>query len=212
MTRLHPSTWVIIPVKPLHESKRRLAHILSADERAALIQRFLAHTLAVLQQAEVIDRVLVISSDEWALATARNHGAAVLVETAVHGLNPAVTQAVQFAADEGATAVLILPADLPFIQTEDVAIMVTTGSSSPGAVICPDDKNSGTNALFISPPNGFTFHYGVNSFQRHLQEAHRHGLAPTIVHAPGLEFDLDTEKDWHHYQLIMNNEQLTINY
>lgn len=175
-----------------------------------MIQRFLAHTLAVLQQAAAIDQVLVISSDGWVLETAREYGAVVLVETAVTGLNPAVTQAVQYAARKGATAVLILPADLPFIQPEDVAIMVKAGNNSSRVIICPDDKGSGTNALLISPPNGFAFHYGANSFQHHLQEARRRGLQTAIVHAPGLEFDLDTEEDWHQYQLTIATYQLSI--
>ncbi|MEJ2746624.1 MAG: 2-phospho-L-lactate guanylyltransferase [Anaerolineae bacterium] len=201
-----------MPVKSLPESKQRLAHILSAEERAELIHHFLTHTLTVLNQSDVVDQILVISSDARVLATAQTYGAAVLVETAVHGLNPAVTQAVQFAADSGATAVLILPADLPFIEPEDVAIMVTTGSNGPRAILCADDKGSGTNALLISPPKGFAFHYGENSFQQHLQEAHQRGLHPIIIHAPGLKFDLDTEEDWQKYQLTTNREQFTINY
>ncbi len=204
MTNIPHATWAIIPVKQLHESKQRLAHILSSPERAALIQRFLAHTLTILNRTELIDRVLVVSGDEWVLATALNHGAEVLVETAVTGLNPAVTQAVQYAEEKGATAVLILPADLPFIQTEDVVIMVEAARHS-GIVICSDDKNCGTNALLLSPPNGFIFHYGKNSFQHHLHEAAQHGLVPRIVHAPGLKFDLDTEEDWRQYQLTIAN-------
>jgi 2-phospho-L-lactate guanylyltransferase len=207
-----PSIWAIVPVKPLPESKRRLAHILSVVERADLIHRFLTHTLTVLNQSGVVDRILVVSSDERVLATAQMHGADLLVETAVRGLNPAVTHAAQFAADSGATAVLILPADLPFIEREDVVIMVQAGMHNPCAVICSDDKGSGTNALLISPPNAFTFHYGVDSFQHHLHEAAQHGLAPHIVHAPGLKFDLDTEEDWRKYQLTIHHSQLTIHH
>jgi 2-phospho-L-lactate guanylyltransferase len=206
------SIWAIVPVKPLQESKRRLAHILSAEERADLIHRFLAHTLAVLDQSGVIDRILVVSSDERVLATARMHGAAVLVETAVHGLNPAVSNSAQFAADCGATAVLVLPADLPFIEKADVAIMVRQSRSGPHIVICSDDKNQGTNALLISPPAPFTFHYGPDSFQQHLQEAQKRGLTGSIIQNPNLQFDLDTESDWHKYQSTINRSPLPINH
>ena len=211
------SVWVIVPVKPLHESKRRLAHILSTAERADLIHRFLAHTLTVLNQSGVIDRILVVSSDERVLATAQTLGAELLVETAVLGLNPAVTRAVQFAADAGATAVLILPADLPFIEREDVAIMVRERgngrNSIPRLVICSDEKGEGSNALLISPPAPFTFHYGPGSFNQHVQEARQRGYAVQIMQdRHNLEFDLDTEEDWQKYQFITNNERLTINY
>ncbi|MCB9421442.1 MAG: 2-phospho-L-lactate guanylyltransferase [Ardenticatenaceae bacterium] len=204
------SVWAIVPVKSLHESKRRLAHILSAEERAELIHHFLIHTLTVLNESEVVDQVLVISSDEQVLATARVHGAMVLVETAVHGLNPAVTQAVQFAADEGATAVLILPADLPFIEKQDVAIMVAEKKNNPNIVICSDDKGLGTNALLISPPNSFSFHYGTDSFQQHLQEAQQRSRTISIIDNCHLQFDLDTEADWHKYQLTIHHSSFTI--
>lgn len=203
-----------MPVKPLHESKRRLAHILSVEERADLIHRFLTHTLAVLNQSQLIDRVLVVSSDERALAAARLYGTEWLEETAVLGLNPAVTTAVQFSADSEATAVLILPADLPFIEPADVAIMVEEKwngrNSVPYLAICSDDRQEGTNALFICPPIPFTFHYGANSFQQHLQEAQTRGLATHIIHCPGIQFDLDTEADWHKYQLTIQHSPFTI--
>ena len=215
--RVRPSVWAIVPVKPLHESKRRLAHILSAVERADLIHRFLAHTLTVLNQSGVIDRVLVVSSDERVLATAQRQGAELLVETAVLGLNPAVTHAVQFAADAGATAVLILPADLPFIEKEDVDIMVQERRNGRGPlstlVICSDDKSEGTNALFLSPPTCFTFYYGPDSLKRHVQEAVQKGRTVHIIpNAPHLKFDLDTEGDWQKYLSTTNNERLTMNY
>ncbi|MCA9975527.1 MAG: 2-phospho-L-lactate guanylyltransferase [Anaerolineales bacterium] len=205
------SIWAIVPVKPLLESKRRLAHILSAEARGDLIHRFLAHTLTVLNESGVIDRVLVVSSDERVLATAQSHGAELLVETAVLGLNPAVTHAAQFAADKGATAVLILPADLPFIEKQDVAIMVKEKRSRPHIVICSDDQGTGTNALFLSPPHNFTFRYGSGSFQQHLQEAIQRGQTVHIIqNRTNLQFDLDTEEDWQKYQLTMANYQLSI--
>ena len=203
------SIWAIIPVKPLYNSKRRLAHILSAAERADLIHRFLVHTLRILNKSGVIERILVVSGDERVLTTAPLYGAEALVETAVNGLNPAVTYATQFAADSGATAVLILPADLPFIEEKDVAIMVATDNDTLQMTICSDDKNDGTNALLISPPTPFTFHFGPGSFQQHLQEAfQREYTVHLIQNAPNLKFDLDTEEDWQKYQLTIHHSPL----
>lgn len=210
--RSSPSVWAIVPVKSLYESKRRLAHILSVEERATLIHQFFVQTLSVLNRTPGVDRVLVVSRDGRILATARSSGAQVLVETAVTGLNTAVTQAVNYAAQEGATAVLILPADLPFIQTEDVAIMVGRKLDSPHIIICADDKGSGTNALLVSPPGDFSFHYGVDSFQQHLYEAARRKRAARIIRAPGLMFDLDTEEDWRKYQLTIHHSPFTIHH
>ena len=231
-------THAIIPVKQLHESKRRLEHLLSPDERAELIGRFLDNLLLTLSAAPVIDRVLVVTCDPQVVGLARRHGADVLVEAAADGLNAAVERGVVRAVDEGATAVLVVPADLPFARVEDIESMLQPLTADrrpleegPGVrvqglevqgvppllrspaplrplpnplpegeetvmVICPDEAEDGTNALLLAPPGGFTFHYGPDSFRAHLAEAERNGRAISIVHAPGLRFDLDTESDW----------------
>lgn len=206
----------IIPVKAGHESKGRLTHLLSAGERADLIRGFLRRTLALLNQAPAVARTLVVSRDPAALALARRYGAFALFEEGVPGLNTAVTQAVGVATAGQATAALILPADLPFIQSADVETMLAAGGAMngrehnsdsgrpPAMVICPDRKNRGTNALLISLPADFVFQYGPGSFQRHRQEAHRLGIAVQVVRSPGLTFDLDTEADWRVYQAAVN--------
>lgn len=75
--------------------------------------------------------------------------------------------------------------------------------------ICPDHHEDGTNALYIRPATGFTFHYGVGSFHKHLQEAARLGMFYRIIHAPGIKFDLDTESDWRTYQTVFYREKTT---
>ncbi len=193
------TTWAIIPVKYLRDSKQRLAHLMSDDERAALIAEFLDKLLATLQQVDDIDRVLVVTSDPAVDALAHRHEAAVLREAEPAGLNAAVERGVAAAEQGGATAVLILPADLPFARVSDIQQMVrplaTRGDESLAA-LCSDEVGDGTNALLLAPPGDFTFHYGPGSFGHHVAEATRRGRACHIIHAPGLRFDLDTESDW----------------
>ncbi len=199
------STCAIIPVKPLHDSKRRLAHLLSAEERAGLIHRFLDNLLAVLTAAPGIDRVLVVTGDAAVMALAVRHGAEVLVEATPAGLNAAVARGVAHAARQGAKAALILPADLPFARVEDIEAMLHPLSTAHWPLttdhrlllaITGDETEEGTNALLLAPPGDFTFHYGPGSFQAHLAEAEARRRALHVVNAPGLRFDLDTESDW----------------
>ena len=204
--------WAVIPVKAGHESKGRLAHLLTAEERAELIRSFLGRTLAQLNQVAAVERTLVVSRDPAVLALAGRYGALTLFEEGIPGLNTAVTQAVGVATAGRATAALILPADLPFIQIEDVAMMLAAGAVINGhgcnggsgqpsrMVICPDSDNQGTNALLISLPADFVFQYGPGSFHRHCQEALRLGFSRQVVRSPGLTFDLDTETDWRIYR------------
>lgn len=207
MSHLSPSVnplWAVIPVKPLHAGKSRLAHLLSPDERARLILGFLQQTLAILTAQAAVTGALVISSDPAVLALAAAQGATTHAESGARGLNRAVADGVETAVLAGATQTLIVPADLPFIQAADVAQLLAANPAEPGGtprmIICPDRHQQGTNALLLSPPTRFNFHYGPNSFQRHLREAQRLGLAPAVLELPGLQFDLDTEGDWQIYQ------------
>ncbi len=173
------TTWAIIPVKPLHESKRRLAHLLSAGARAELIHRFLDNLLATLNEAPGIDHVLVVTGDGEVTALAESHGAVVLVEAEPRGLNEAATRGAALAARQGATAVLILPADLPFARIEDIERMLRPlgDRDLPLLAVCGDETEDGTNALLLAPPGDFTFHYGPDSYRAHLDEAAARGRA-----------------------------------
>ncbi len=218
--------WALIPVKSLLDSKRRLSHLLTAGERAQLITDLLQRELGILNASPAIDKVLVVSSDPAVWDLARQYGALVEEEAASCGLNIAVARGLRIAARNGAAAVLILPVDLPFITAADLDLIVkspshgmiwdqrqTTAPDAPSGngysfnngfdatmVICSDEDGCGTNALFINPAQEFTFHFGPDSFQSHLQEAQKRGLAVRVVSAFGLEFDLDSEQDWFTYQ------------
>lgn len=205
------SIWAIIPVKPLHQSKSRLAAVLPAAERASLIRGILRRTLAVLAGAASIDRTLVVSSDRTVLQTAVSHHALTLAEPGPQGLNRAVGDGVAAAVAAGAGATLILPADLPFLRPVDVSLMLDTlgwGAADEGIMsICPDGGYTGSNALLLAPPQPFTFHYGRRSFSQHMAEAARRRRVRHVVQAKGLQFDLDTEQDWHIYCSYKNRPQ-----
>jgi 2-phospho-L-lactate guanylyltransferase len=209
-------THALIPVKHLYDSKRRLAHLLSAEVRAGLIGRFLDNLLLTLNATPGIDRALVVTCDPAVVHLARRRGADVLLEPAADGLNTAAARGAAHALAGGASAVLLLPADLPFARVEDIEAMLREvpgsrfqvpggerSSLAPGPwplapllAICPDETEDGTNALLLAPPGDFTFRYGPGSFRAHLAEAERRGRAAHVVPAPGLRFDLDTESDW----------------
>lgn len=195
------TTWAVIPVKPLRDSKRRLEHLLSAEARADLIHHFLDNLLAVLKGIPGVDRVLVVTADAEVIALADAYGASLLAEAVPAGLNAAVTRGVAHAVRHGATAALILPADLPFAGVEDIEQMLQPLSESdrPFVALCADEAGEGTNALLLAPPGDFTFRYGSGSFHAHLNEAAARGRAVRVINAPGLRFDLDTESDWRVY-------------
>lgn len=193
--------WTIIPVKHLADSKRRLEHVLSPGERADLIATFLGNLLDVLNQVRAIDQVVVVTADRRVADLALRHGAAVLTETQPYDLNGAVGQGRDYALSEGASAVLVLPADLPFARTADIEAMLRPlgENTEPLVALCSDETGDGTNALVLAPAGGFTFHYGSGSAVGHAAEAVRRNRDVVLVRAPGLRFDLDTESDWLAY-------------
>ncbi len=218
--------WAIIPVKPLRDSKSRLSHILSGDERAELTSHMLRHTIDVIENVISISRTLVVSRDPAALKIARQQGALTYGETEKQDMNVALMRAGHIAAAQNADSVLILPLDLPFLTVDDVEMVLTAAKPEIGngnggyyyagrfMAICTDQNSDGTNALFICPPTGFKFQYGPGSFNRHLSEGERQGMICHVVQASGLEFDLDTEEDWRSYQAqirsLVLNEQATL--
>ena len=127
-------THAIIPVKHLHDSKRRLAHLLSAAARADLIGRFLDNLVLTLSAAPGIDRTLVVTCDPAVVQLAQRRGADVLLESAADGLNTAAARGAVHALAGGASAVLLLPADLPFARVEDIEAMLRQVPGSRGQI------------------------------------------------------------------------------
>jgi len=189
------STWAIIPVKPFHTSKTRLAGALSPDERAALSRNFLAHALDVLGEVPEVAHRLVVSRDPAARTLARAHGAHTLTESGAPDLNLALRRATQAARASRAEAVLVLPTDLPWLAVGDVRAMLTEAPDGPSAVIAPDRHDSGTNALWMRPPGLLPYAFGPGSFKRHLALAAEAGILARICRLPGLGLDVDVPED-----------------
>jgi 2-phospho-L-lactate guanylyltransferase len=184
--------FVVIPAKPFHQSKTRLAGVLSPADRVQLSRRLLQRTIGLARQA---GRVVVISTDAAVRHTAKRHGAWALVEAGT-GLNAAVQQAAVWAALHGADSVLVLPADLPWLQPVDLQGVIAAGQQAGRAVvIAPCRRNDGTNALLLRPPGVMRVAFGPGSFNLHRQMAVAAGVLPIIYHSPTLAFDLDLPED-----------------
>jgi len=200
------SLWAIVPVKPFLSSKSRLASVLSPRARAGLSREFLSHALEVLAQVPVVSHILVVSRDPAALALARGYRAHATAECGAPELNAALGGATQAAVAGGARAVLILPADLPFLSEEDVRQLVADAASDSLVVIAPDRREEGTNALFVRPPGVIKFGFGDHSFQHHLARAAQAGARVRICRLPGVALDVDVPGDWELYQRYASRE------
>jgi 2-phospho-L-lactate guanylyltransferase len=176
---------VLVPVKAFHDAKHRLAEVLGDADREALVREMALHVLtaaAPLPTAVVCDDTAVA---DWA----RVHGALVIWEPG-RGLNGAVESGVEHLARLGVSWVTVAHADLPLASN-------LGGLAAPddGVIMVPDRRDDGTNILRVPVRRGFRFSYGPGSFQRHLAECERLGLAVRVVRRPDLTFDVDWPVD-----------------
>lgn len=192
--------WAIVPVKPLRRNKSRLAGILSNDERTELNHRLLTQTIDALKSIPQIENVLVISKDDGALSVARNHGARTVLEEGNSKLNVTLSRATIVARTYSLRGVLILPADLPLINKEDINLMLKLAVDPPVVVIVPDRHQQGTNALLVSPAGIIDYEFGPGSFLRHCESAKKAGARLEICELPSLSLDIDVPEDLEHIE------------
>ena len=183
----------VVPVKDLRGTKSRLAPVLDPGARAGLTLYMMGRVVGAIREAGVGD-VCVVSPDRMVLEEAKRRGATPLLQES-RGLNPALEEGRRRMLGLGAPALLVLPADLPLLDAEDVLAVLQEAGEEPSVVIAPDGSRSGTNALLIQPPDVLPFAFGAGSFEAHVGAARRRGLDVNVCERSHLAFDLDTAGD-----------------
>ena len=187
--------WLLIPVKPFQAGKSRLAPVLDAHDRHELNRQLLERTIAIAQATGLFDQIAVISRSHELLALAAAKGLLAIRENG-RGLNPAVVQGARVAGAGGAAGLLLLPADLPLLEKDDLGAVCDPWRTGRADAVLTPSHDGGTSALLTPLPPPFTFAYGKQSFRRHQALIQRAGLQLAIVARPRLAADLDTPADW----------------
>ena len=173
-------------------AKSRLALALSPSERSALARRMLRAVVEASLGADLGGTLVVTETNEGA-ALATELGALALPDPAA-GLNAAVSLGLDVVAQQGpGTAALVLPGDVPFVQSTDLEAMIDAAGDLPRVVVLvPDAARRGTNALLVRPPRVIEPSFGEPSFERHLRAARRAATAIELD-LPNLALDIDDE-------------------
>jgi len=197
LARLH----VLVPVRTLAGGKARLGEALDAEERQGLIAGMLRHELAVLRSWEGAVAVHVVSPDPAVGPIAAAAGAHPVAQRSA-GLNEGIREARSAAVSAGATAILVLPGDLPLLEraaldhlAEAADAALAAGGGAALVVVAAADARDGTNALLLSPPAVIEPQFGPGSLEAHLRAARDAGASLRVVVDPVLGFDLDTPAD-----------------
>ena len=186
---------LLLPVKDLRYAKKRLAGVLTPEERFGLAQAMLADTIRVIRGVRNAEKIFVITSYQPVLDAAEENGWEILSEYRQVSESDSVDAGSKICEKRGVRALLRLPLDLPLIQPQDIDELLAIECASPGVVIVPSRDGTGTNALLRTPPTLFPSHFGEGSFAKHLSGAAHAGAEVFVRHNPRLELDVDDEPD-----------------
>jgi 2-phospho-L-lactate guanylyltransferase len=176
---------VLIPLKRLDDAKSRLADVLTANERSALMLELLEGVLAAAEEAD-LGPITIVSAEP-----AVPDGVARFDDRGL-AWNDALAAAMREVVSEPIAAVV--SADLPRVTAEDIKVLVAATPDRGMAIARALD--GGTNAVAMRPPGVVMTHFGEpQSAAVHAQTTATTGLAARIVDVPGLAFDVDTPAD-----------------
>ena len=192
-----PGMTAIVPMKPLADSKTRLADVLSTDQRGALVLGMLRQVLTAVRET-CIDEVWVVGGDARVRTVAEDMGA-VWWDELGNDLNDTLRIGFEKVSTQGNSS-LYVAGDLPFLKSSDLHSIVTATRRQTHITLAPARRDGGTNGILV--PHGITFtpDLGPRSFPRHLAKAGELGVSAAFCYSPGIALDLDIPEDLETYQ------------
>ena len=181
----------VVPMKPLSQSKTRLASVLSQRERVNLSLAMFGRVVGAAYQA--LGAVWVVGGDDAVRKAAERIGA-VWHEDPGKDLNDSLKFALDRACNAEVSAIY-LPADLPFVTSADIEKVVQASGEGETLTLSPAQQDGGTNAMLIPRCASFPPLLGKDSFNRHKRQAASLGIPYAVCLTEGLGLDLDTPDD-----------------
>jgi 2-phospho-L-lactate guanylyltransferase len=186
---------LLLPVKDLKHAKKRLAAVLTPEERFGLAQAMLVDMIRAVRGVQKAEKIFVVTNYEPAMRIAEQHGWEILRETQQISESDSVDTASKICEQRRIEGLLRVPLDLPLVQSQDIDDLLEVAREGAGLVIVPSRDGTGTNAMLRTPPTLFPSHFGNGSFAKHLAEAEHAGARVVIRRNARLEMDVDDESD-----------------
>lgn len=187
--------YILLPVKDLTFAKQRLAEVMSQAARTRLALAMMEYTFRVVSSVKSVDGIAVVTSYATAIELAEQYGFEVIRESTQISESASVDLGSRELESRGASAVLRLPIDLPFLSVEDIEEVLSCDCEQRGVVIVPSRDGTGTNAILRRPPTLFPSHFGTGSFAKHLAEAEAAGAAVESIESERIGLDIDEPDD-----------------
>jgi len=185
---------ILIPVKNLSGAKQRLASILDQGTRTELAQAMLQDVLECIANCQSKPEVAVVTSDPFATQLARRLSFEIIADHANAGETGAIEMATQVCIARGADSTLVIPGDIPLIQSSELATILEAAPER-GSVLVPAADGRGTNAALRRPAGLFPLRFGNDSFKPHLATARATQQPCVILSLSGIALDIDTLPD-----------------
>ena len=185
---------ILVPIKNTSSAKQRLASLLDQPARTALAQAMLNDVLTTLHTWKNHPPVGIVTSDPYATQLARNYNFEIIPDPGNPGETGAIEMATRICVEKGADFTLVIPADIPLIQAEELQEILNQAPAQ-GTVLAPAADGRGTNAAFRRPANLFPLRFGNDSFIPHRAAAHATGKPCLVLNLPSLAVDVDNPAD-----------------
>ncbi len=200
-------TVAVIPLRGLADGKQRLSGLLPDRVRRALILALAQQVTDAVRDSQAVAATVIVSPDAAVLRWAEGRGLTALRQTNT-GLNAGLWQATNWARERHFDALLALHGDLPLLTADHVCALVRLLGADQGerrgsVVVVGDRHAHGTTGLALRPLGALPFHFGEQSYTRHLSAGEAHHLRTLPYQSRGAGFDLDTPRDlrdlalWH---------------
>ena len=185
---------ILVPVKNLENAKQRLAAVLDQGTRRELAQAMLYDVLGALAACSSNPEVSLVTSDPFALDLAQAFSFQVIPDAANRSETDAIEMASQLCESRGVESTLVIPADIPLIQSSEVTTILQAAPEE-GSVLVPAADRRGTNAVLRRPAALFPLRFGNDSFKPHLVAARATGNPYVVLSLPGIALDSDKPSD-----------------
>jgi 2-phospho-L-lactate guanylyltransferase len=186
---------LLLPVKDLHNAKKRLTGVLTPEERFTLAEVMLSDTIRAVKGVRSAEKIFVVTNYDPAIRLAKENRWEVLREEEQISESDSVDAASRICELRGVTGLLRIPLDVPLVQAGDIDDLLAVECEEPALVIVPSRDGMGTNAILRMPPALFPSHFGMGSFAKHVGEAERIGARVIFRKNARLEMDVDDEAD-----------------
>lgn len=184
---------VIVPLKPWHVAKSRLA--VDSQSRTALAEAFARDVLEIVAMSSYVGQLVVVSAEPT--LTVPRAGKAIILRPPTTGLNAAISFGSRWVRRTRPGPVAVVPGDLPALTLPVFEDALKAATSFDRAHV-PDRDGKGTTILTAADPCALSPNYGPDSARRHAV-AGSHVMTGVDIRT---RCDIDTIADLAHAQTL----------